>query len=55
AFESGYTTTDAGTGFGLAIVAEIAAAHGWAVGVTESASGGARFEITGVTTADGYN
>jgi PAS domain S-box-containing protein len=50
-FESGYTTAEGGTGFGLAIVKEIAEAHGWAVGVTESAAGGARFEITGVTVA----
>jgi PAS domain S-box-containing protein len=47
-FESGYTTTDGGTGFGLAIVKEIAAAHDWSVSVTESDAGGARFEFTGV-------
>jgi len=47
-FESGYTTADAGTGFGLAIVQEIADAHGWQLRVTESDAGGARFEITGV-------
>ena len=45
-FESGYTTTDDGTGFGLDIVSEIADGHGWAVSVTESADGGARFEFT---------
>ncbi|GCF14825.1 hypothetical protein Harman_27600 [Haloarcula mannanilytica] len=45
-FERGYTTSDAGTGFGLAIVAEVAQAHGWSVSVTESESGGARFEFT---------
>jgi PAS domain S-box-containing protein len=49
-FESGYTTTPGGTGFGLAIVREIAEAHGWTVTVTESESGGARFEFTGVET-----
>ncbi|MEF8828097.1 MAG: PAS domain S-box protein [Haloarcula sp.] len=48
-FDSGYTTSDSGTGFGLAIVAEIAAAHDWSVSVTESDAGGARFEFTGVT------
>jgi len=48
-FETGYTTTTAGTGFGLSIVAEIATAHGWDVAVTEGSDGGARFEITGVT------
>ncbi|AJF24974.1 chemotaxis protein CheY [Haloarcula sp. CBA1115] len=47
-FEAGYSTAPDGTGFGLAIVAEIAAVHGWDVSVTDSESGGARFEITGV-------
>ena len=47
-FETGFTTSDGGTGFGLAIVEEIATAHGWTVEVTESAAGGARFEIRGV-------
>ena len=48
AFESGYTTSDTGTGFGLAIVERIAEAHGWEVTLTESESGGARFEFRGV-------
>ncbi len=47
--ESGYTTAEGGTGFGLAIVADIASAHDWTVEVTESADGGARFEMRGVT------
>ena len=47
-FESGYTTSEDGTGFGLTIVAEIADAHGWDVELTESETGGARFEIRGV-------
>ncbi|RLM97191.1 PAS domain S-box protein [Haloarcula sp. Atlit-7R] len=47
-FEAGYSTDDDGTGFGLAIVDRIAEAHGWSVDVSESADGGARFEITGV-------
>ena len=46
-FESGYSTTTDGTGFGLAIVADIVDAHGWEIRATESDSGGARFEITG--------
>ncbi|MDS0259721.1 ATP-binding protein [Haloarcula sp. S1CR25-12] len=46
-FESGYTTSEDGTGFGLRIVAEILDAHGWDVVVTESESGGARFEVIG--------
>ncbi|WP_280537293.1 ATP-binding protein [Halopenitus sp. POP-27] len=47
-FEYGYTSEPEGTGFGLAIVSEIAEAHGWTVRAVESDSGGARFEITGV-------
>ncbi|RAW45427.1 sensor histidine kinase [Halorubrum sp. 48-1-W] len=47
-FESGYSTAESGTGFGLAIVAGIAAAHGWDVRAVESATGGARIEVTGV-------
>ncbi|MFC4407911.1 PAS domain S-box protein [Haloarchaeobius iranensis] len=44
-FEAGYSTADAGTGFGLDIVEEIVAAHDWTVQLTESAEGGARFDI----------
>jgi len=47
-FESGYSTSLDGTGFGLRIVAQIAERHGWTVDVTESESGGARFEFGGV-------
>lgn len=47
-FESGYSTATDGTGFGLAIVADIVEAHGWEIQATESELGGARFEITGV-------
>jgi len=47
-FEWGHTTAAEGTGFGLAIVAEIVEAHGWEVDVRESEAGGARFEITGL-------
>jgi signal transduction histidine kinase len=47
-FESGYSTAAEGTGFGLAIVREIATAHGWESTLTEGESGGARFEMTGV-------
>ena len=50
-FETGYTTSEGGTGFGLAIVAEIATAHGWTVAVTDGADGGARFEVRGVETS----
>ncbi|WP_280586722.1 PAS domain-containing sensor histidine kinase [Halorubrum sp. Boch-26] len=51
-FETGYSTTDDGTGFGLAIVESVAAAHGWEVRVTDSADGGARLEFTGVDVLD---
>ncbi|QPV61245.1 hypothetical protein I7X12_10730 [Halosimplex litoreum] len=47
--EAGVTTNRHGTGYGLQIVDSIVAAHGWTLTVTESATGGARFEITGVT------
>jgi PAS domain S-box-containing protein len=46
-FERGVSTDEEGTGFGLAIVREIAEAHGWTVELAES-DGGARFEFTGV-------
>ncbi|WP_075937835.1 PAS domain S-box protein [Halosegnis longus] len=46
-FEFGHSGGD-GTGFGLAIVRSIAEAHDWAVSLTDSESGGARFEFTGV-------
>ncbi|WP_262177627.1 hybrid sensor histidine kinase/response regulator [Haloarcula laminariae] len=47
-FDAGYSTGESGTGFGLKIVEEIATAHGWEISLTESAHGGARFEITSV-------
>jgi PAS domain S-box-containing protein len=47
-FESGFSTKEAGTGFGLEIVREIVDAHGWTIEVTDSAEGGARFEIADV-------
>lgn len=48
-FQNGFSTVSEGTGFGLAIVSEIADAHGWKIEVTESQSGGARFDVTGVS------
>jgi signal transduction histidine kinase len=51
-FETGHTTADGGTGFGLAIVREIVTAHGWDIRVVESEWGGARFEVTGVVRTD---
>jgi signal transduction histidine kinase len=51
-FEAGYSTADDGTGFGLSIVEQVAKSHGWSVAVTDSESGGARFEVRGVERAD---
>jgi signal transduction histidine kinase len=51
-FEPGHTGAEDGTGFGLAIVERIAAAHGWSVSVAESRAGGARFEFEGVDVVD---
>ena len=45
--ESGYTTSDDGSGFGLAIVTEVATAHEWDVQVSGADGGGARFEFVG--------
>ena len=46
--DMGYSSTEDGTGFGLAIVERIVDAHGWDLAVTESETGGARFEVTGL-------
>ncbi|QZX99127.1 PAS domain S-box protein [Halobaculum rubrum] len=51
-FESGFSTTDLGTGLGLAIVEQVADAHDWDITVTESAAGGARFDVHGVATPE---
>jgi len=44
-FDHGYSTNQAGTGYGLSIVYQIVEGHGWEITITESAEGGARFEI----------
>ena len=44
-FERGVSTREDGTGLGLAIVDRIADGHGWTVTVTDSKTGGSRFEI----------
>jgi|AntDeeMetagen285_2_1112576.scaffolds.fasta_scaffold00276_5 PAS domain S-box-containing protein len=45
-FDHGFSTGYGGTGTGLTIIGHIADAHGWTVDLTESNSGGARFEFT---------
>ncbi|UPV74968.1 GAF domain-containing protein [Halorussus limi] len=52
ALDMGFSTSEEGTGFGLSIVERIAESHGWDVTVTESESGGARIDVTGVTVSD---
>ncbi|NHN61093.1 MULTISPECIES: PAS domain S-box protein [Halorussus] len=47
-FEPGYSTSNVGIGFGLAVVEQLVRAHGWDCEITESESGGARFEFTDV-------
>lgn len=49
-FEAGYSGTAGNTGLGLSIVHRVAEAHGWDISITNSTTGGARFEITGVQT-----
>lgn len=51
-FDHGYTSTETGSGYGLSVVRTIINAHGWDVRAVDSASGGARFEITGVEFLD---
>jgi signal transduction histidine kinase len=50
-FDAGHSTDPDGTGFGLYIVSQVAAAHDWEATVTESEDGGARFEFTNVAGA----
>jgi signal transduction histidine kinase len=52
AFEPGYSSDDSGVGLGLAIVDQIAQAHGWTVSITSGAGGGARFEFRDVETGE---
>ena len=47
-FDSGFSTSSEGTGYGLAIVRQVARAHDWEAAASESAEGGARFEFRGV-------
>ena len=51
-FETGHTTGEGWTGFGLSICRRIAEAHGGELRATESEGGGARFEFAGVESVD---
>jgi PAS domain S-box-containing protein len=46
--ETGYSTSREGTGIGLTIVQSVVDAHDWDLAITDSDTGGARFEITGL-------
>jgi PAS domain S-box-containing protein len=48
ALETGVTTSEEGTGYGLAVVDQIVTAHGWELTARPSESSGARFEIRNV-------
>jgi Signal transduction histidine kinase len=52
AFETGYTTSSGGTGYGLSVVRSVGDAHGWAVTVGESWADGARVEFRDVSFVD---
>ena len=45
-FEAGYSTAQEGTGLGLNIVQTVAEGHGWDIEISESKTGGARFDIS---------
>jgi signal transduction histidine kinase len=53
-FEPGRSGERDGTGMGLAVVDQIAQAHGWSVVATESNAGDPRFEVTGVEGVAGH-
>jgi signal transduction histidine kinase len=47
-FDSGFSTTTEGTGFGLPIVKAVIEAHGWSMEIEAGRTGGARFEVRGL-------
>ncbi|WP_144798751.1 sensor histidine kinase [Halorubrum depositum] len=51
-FERGYSSESQGSGLGLAIVASVVQAHDWRIEVTDSPTGGTRFEISDVVVLD---
>lgn len=50
-FKPYFTTTQKGTGLGLAVVQQICLAHGWEIKCAANAPRGASFQITGMTIA----
>ena len=52
-FKPYFTTTQKGTGLGLAVVQQICLAHGWEIKCAANTSHGASFQITGMTLAVG--
>lgn len=44
-FNQNYSTSETGEGLGLSIVEHVCDVHGWTISITESKTGGARFEI----------
>ncbi|KAA9400065.1 PAS domain-containing sensor histidine kinase [Haloarcula sp. CBA1130] len=47
-FDAGHTAVAENTGFGLYVARRVAADHGWTISMSESESGGARFDIGNV-------
>lgn len=47
-FETGFSTTTEGTGFGLSIAQQIAEAHGWEISLAKSTEDGVRIEISDI-------
>jgi signal transduction histidine kinase len=50
-FKPYFTTTQKGTGLGLAVVQQICLAHGWEIRCDGNAPRGARFQVTGMVIA----
>ena len=50
-FEAGVTTGGDSVGLGLSIVREVVDVHGWSIAAVASADGGARFEVTGLSSS----
>ncbi|AFZ74518.1 PAS domain S-box protein [Natronobacterium gregoryi] len=44
-FDSGYTTLEGNTGYGLSIVETVVEGHGWSIDLADGEDGGARFEV----------